>query len=228
MDLRSIVALVDDEQDGIAACAERGAISHNYNELSDHTFSKDYGKKCRLKSPKKSNGKILTMEMERLTRQEYGFIIAIASGLRSEDPHTQVGAALFERESGRLISSGYNGLSAGTNWVSEFNENRGLKADLIIHAEQNLNFRDPKVEKTLFLTMDPCGSCASLISSPLSNVKEVYSLKEYESDKEKKYQKIFDFYNIKFRRATAKELKNIYAYMNRASVNIDSILSNLT
>jgi len=45
MELRNIVDLIDDEHDGIAACVERGAISHDYDELSDYTFSEDYGKR---------------------------------------------------------------------------------------------------------------------------------------------------------------------------------------
>ena len=45
MELRNIVDLIDDEHDGIAACVERGAISDNHNNLTNYTFSEDYGKR---------------------------------------------------------------------------------------------------------------------------------------------------------------------------------------
>jgi len=48
----------------------------------------------------------------RLTKAEYGCYLALSARSRSEDPHTQVGVALFDEE-WRTVSTGFNGFGPG-------------------------------------------------------------------------------------------------------------------
>lgn len=162
--------------------------------------------------------------LKRLSFEEYGFLKALASSGRSEDSHTQVGGAVFRADNKRFLSSGYNGLASGMDWPIEFDTNRDLKGELIIHCEQNLKLQTPDIDKIVFLTMTPCFSCSKLLSSPLARVREVYSLKEYKRDKEKKYQKVFDFYNIKYKLATKQQIKNIAAHMEKSLQDLKNLL----
>jgi len=156
---------------------------------------------------------------KRLTFIEYGLIMAKATSARSEDPTTKVGAALFDIKTKRIISTGYNGITSGREWPKEFNEDRDLKGEMVIHAEQNaLLGHDPNIEKVLFMTMSPCFSCAKLIVSPLCNVKEVYYIEEYKREKEFKFRKVFGFYEIQYREASPVELNNITNYVKNIKI----------
>jgi len=161
---------------------------------------------------------------KRLSFEEYGFLKALAASGRSEDPHTQVGGAVFRADNKRFLSSGYNGLASGMDWPIEFDTDRDLKGELIIHCEQNLKLQTPDIDKIVFLTMAPCFSCSKFLSSPLARVREVYSLKEYGRDKEKKYQKVFDFYNIKYKLATKQQIKNIAVHMEKSLADLTNLL----
>ncbi len=48
----------------------------------------------------------------RLSKPEYGCYLALSARSRSEDPHTQVGVALFDEE-WRTVSTGFNGFGPG-------------------------------------------------------------------------------------------------------------------
>lgn len=156
--------------------------------------------------------------MNRLTKIEYGCLLALAASCRSEDPTTQVGCALFNAETHRVISTAYNGLASGMNWPEEFNKDRNLKGELVLHAENNLfNVENiPSCKKIVYLTISPCFACSKIIAS--NNVEAVYYINEYARDTEKKFKQVFDFYGIKHRILTEKEKGNIFNWMIHVKV----------
>ena len=55
----------------------------------------------------------------------------------SKDPSTKVGAVLANSENRRVISVGFNGFPAGVEDLEERLENREIKYEMVVHAEQN-------------------------------------------------------------------------------------------
>ena len=97
------------------------------------------------------------------------------------------------------------------SWFLE--ENRQEKSDLIIHAENNIfNFIHDK-PYAIGLTISPCFPCSKMIAS--HNVQEVYYIKEYERDKEKKFKQVFDFYGIKYTQLNKQSIANILEFMEQ-------------
>lgn len=132
--------------------------------------------------------------MKRLTRTEYGLVMAYAASRRSEDPNTRVGCVI-EDAAGRLIAHGYNGFKAGFDYQSS-----GLpweeKNDLAIHAEDNaLSLITRNDNPTIaYVTHSPCGGCARLLAG--YGIKKVYYLHEY--PKCDKYKKVFEHYGVEY------------------------------
>ena len=112
----------------------------------------------------------------------------------SEDPYRKVGAVVLNKD-GRVLSTGYNGLTQGKNVLKNFWLNRDKRRQYMIHAEVNAlscvtRYDNPYL---IYVTLLPCGYCANLIAS--YNIKEVYYTDHYDFDETAK--NIFKFYNIK-------------------------------
>jgi dCMP deaminase len=104
-----------------------------------------------------------------LSWDEYFLSLAVVTSLRSKDPSTKTGA-LFVDSSNRIISTGYNGFPAGTDYPEEFWTNRELKYNHVIHAEMNALIGALKNGKSLegstcYVTWTPCKDCAKHLAA---------------------------------------------------------------
>jgi dCMP deaminase len=114
---------------------------------------------------------------------EYFMGIAMLSGMRSKDPHTQVGACIVS-EDNKILSMGYNGFPKGCS-DDEFPWNRDgdpleNKYFYTTHSELNaiLNYRGGSLEGSkLYVSLFPCNECAKAIIQ--SGIREVI----YDDDK---------------------------------------------
>lgn len=93
------------------------------------------------------------------------YLASVVAGW-SKDPSKQVGAVIIPDDF-RSVSWGYNGLPAGIHDSPDVLEDKGLKNDLVIHAELNaiLNARGDVSGRTMFVTAPPCVECAKAIVS---------------------------------------------------------------
>ena len=100
---------------------------------------------------------------------EYFMGVALLSGMRSNDPNTQVGACIVSKEN-KILSMGYNGLPIGCSdddfpWEREGDE-LNTKYLYTTHSELNaiLNYRGGSLDgATLYVTLFPCNECAKAI-----------------------------------------------------------------
>ena len=100
---------------------------------------------------------------------EYFMSVAYLAGMRSKDPHTQVGACIVSSDN-KILSMGYNGLPIGCS-DDEFPwEREGEKLDTkylyTVHSELNaiLNYRGGSLEGAkLYVSLFPCNECAKAI-----------------------------------------------------------------
>ena len=114
---------------------------------------------------------------------EYFMGVSILSGMRSKDPHTQVGACIVSRDH-KILSMGYNGFPSGCGdedfpWSRE-GDPLDNKYFYVTHSELNaiLNYRGGSLEDTiLYVSLFPCNECAKAIIQ--SGIREIV----YESDK---------------------------------------------
>ena len=114
---------------------------------------------------------------------EYFMGVAQLSGMRSKDPHTQVGACIVSRDN-KILSMGYNGFPCGCSddvfpWERE-GEELDTKYPFVTHSELNaiLNYRGGSLEGTkLYVSLFPCNECAKAIIQ--AGIKTVV----YDSDK---------------------------------------------
>lgn len=114
---------------------------------------------------------------------EYFMGIAQLSGMRSKDPHTQVGACIVSG-SHKILSMGYNGFPIGCSddafpWEREGDE-LSTKYPYVTHGEMNaiLNYRGGSLEETiLYVSLFPCNECAKAIIQ--AGIKKIV----YDSDK---------------------------------------------
>ncbi len=114
---------------------------------------------------------------------EYFMGISKLSGLRSKDPHTQVGACIVSQDN-KILSMGYNGFPMGCSddifpWAREGNE-LDTKYPFVTHSELNaiLNYRGGSLEGTkLYVSLFPCNECAKAIIQ--AGIKTIV----YDSDK---------------------------------------------
>ncbi|CAK0748059.1 hypothetical protein CCP1ISM_20002 [Azospirillaceae bacterium] len=118
--------------------------------------------------------------------------------MRSKDPNTKVGAAVYDNSTGS-IHLGYNGFNKGVpDYVSIWN-NRDLsihpnKYDRVVHGESNSLEKALKASfnpehSVLFITNWPCRVCTKIHIVP-SGIKMMYYLDEYPPDEESKEQLI--------------------------------------
>ena len=114
---------------------------------------------------------------------EYFMGVAKLSGMRSKDPHTQVGACIVSN-SHKILSVGYNGFPIGCYddafpWEREGDELL-TKYPYVTHGEMNaiLNYRGGSLEGTiLYVSLFPCNECAKAIIQ--AGIKKIV----YDSDK---------------------------------------------
>ncbi len=79
----------------------------------------------------------------------------------SKDPSSQVGAVITDGN--RIVSLGYNGFAAGVEDRSERLDDRAVKLNLTIHAEENAMIfaKRDLTGCTVYVTHPPCPRCAS-------------------------------------------------------------------
>ncbi len=100
---------------------------------------------------------------------EYFMSVAYLAGLRSKDPHTQVGACIVSSDN-KILSMGYNGLPIGCSddefpWERD-GEELNTKYLYTVHSELNaiLNYRGGSLEGAkLYVSLFPCNECAKAI-----------------------------------------------------------------
>lgn len=100
---------------------------------------------------------------------EYFMGISKLSGMRSKDPHTQVGACIVS-EDNKILSMGYNGFPIGCS-DEEFPWDREgdmihSKYAYVTHSELNaiLNYRGGSLAGAkLYVSLFPCNECAKAI-----------------------------------------------------------------
>lgn len=87
--------------------------------------------------------------------------VAIACSKRSEDLYKKVGCCILNKE-GRILSTGYNGLTPKFKTSSVFWKNREKRRKFIIHAELNALSRISRDDNPFILasTLMPCSNCA--------------------------------------------------------------------
>ncbi len=115
---------------------------------------------------------------------EYFMGVAKLAGLRSKDPHTQVGSCIVG-DNRKILSIGYNGLPKGCSddefpWEGIGETELDTKYPFVTHSELNaiLNFRGGSLEgTTLYVSLFPCNECAKAIIQ--AGIKKII----YESDK---------------------------------------------
>ena len=95
--------------------------------------------------------------------------ISKLAGMRSKDPHTQVGACIVS-EDNKILSMGYNGFPRGCSddefpWDRE-GDMLHSKYAYVTHSELNaiLNFRGGSLSGAkLYVSLFPCNECAKAI-----------------------------------------------------------------
>lgn len=147
------------------------------------------------------------VDNNRLTKDEYGCLLAHAASLRSEDPHTKVGCCIQDIN-GRVLSTAYNGLISKIPFPSilEHEDYRVIKRKLVIHAEINaLSFVNKGEAYTAYITINPCAPCAASLAA--NGIKQVVYIKDYVAAQE--YKNIFSFYGISYRKLDQHEILKI-------------------
>ena len=102
--------------------------------------------------------------VDKWDRRFMGLAAHIASW--SKDPSTQVGAVLVDPRNRRIVATGFNGFPAGVEDRADRLENRAVKYEMVVHAEQNtLMFAGTQAQGcTIYVTpLPPCARCAALL-----------------------------------------------------------------
>lgn len=109
-------------------------------------------------------GNVWTLEQTINKKWDIYFLVeALLISTRSKDPSTQVGAIIVKPDK-RIVSKGYNGLPSEMEDDYIHYNNRELKYDTIIHAEENaLIFAKQDLDDCILYTWPflPCSRCAS-------------------------------------------------------------------
>ena len=125
---------------------------------------------------------------EDITSKEAEYMLsAMLWSKRSEDPSTQVGVAIVDKE-GNIISGGCNNPS--DKWEGDFPFKTDVpeeynKYSYILHAEMNgiFNYTGPVKDfkdATMYVTLFPCANCAKLIVA--AKIKKVVYLHDTRKD----------------------------------------------
>lgn len=154
--------------------------------------------------------------MNRLSKEEYGCYLALTARSRSEDPHTQVGAVLFD-DDWRVVSTGFNGFAPGKVADESIFQDRDKKSCLINHAEINAILYASRKAKYACMVYSPCIHCAKTIAG--SEIKKIWFLKQFTkhgSDcPDTKYKEIFSFNGIEYEELTKYSLEKILRWQNK-------------
>lgn len=117
---------------------------------------------------------------ERLDWDSYFMSLALLISNRSPSTRLKVGSVIVKDK--RVISSGYNGFTAGAPHVSIMRDGHEINT---IHSEQN-SISDtakrgiPIENSTIYITHFPCINCSKLIMS--SGIKKIIYLDDYKND----------------------------------------------
>ncbi len=140
---------------------------------------------------------------------EYFMGVSKLAGMRSKDPHTQVGACIVS-DNHKILSIGYNGLPTGCSdedfpWERE-GDMLSTKYAYVTHSELNaiLNFRGGSLEgTTLYVSLFPCNECAkAIIQAGIKTV--VYDSDKYDGTPSNiASKKMFDAAGVKYRKYDA-------------------------
>lgn len=115
---------------------------------------------------------------------EYFMGVSMLSGMRSKDPHTQVGACIVSSDN-KMLSMGYNGFPTGCSddtfpWEKEGDGNE-TKYPFVTHSELNaiLNYRGGSLEGAkIYVSLFPCNECAkAIIQSGIKTI--IYDIDKY-------------------------------------------------
>jgi len=119
-------------------------------------------------------------------------VLYVWAELRSKDPNTKVGAAIYDSSTGAL-HMGYNGFNHGVPDEKEAWDNRDLevahnKYTKIVHAEANAMMKALQAgfkpeHSTMFCTHWPCHRCLKDFIIP-SKIKTIKYLQNYPPDAE--------------------------------------------
>jgi len=105
--------------------------------------------------------------------------VAHITSLLSRDPSTQVGAVITSKNN-KQCSLGYNGPPSGFDDSKEDWDDRSIKMEMVIHAEENalLNCPFDKQGCKIYVTHKPCHRC--LIRIYQAGIREVYWRTDYD------------------------------------------------
>lgn len=96
----------------------------------------------------------------------------------AKDPSTKVGSIIVDKDR-RIISTGYNGFPSKIEDTEELYNNRDMKYNMILHAEENaiLFSKQDLTDCTIYTyPLPPCSRCASkIIQSGITEVVSVFS-----------------------------------------------------
>lgn len=160
----------------------------------------------------------------RLSKSEYGCYLALSARSRSEDPHTQVGAVLFDEE-WRTVSTGFNGF--GPSFLPNENifKDREMKSCLINHAEINAILYASRQPHYACMVYSPCIHCAKTIAA--SKIKSVFFIKQYlkgvDQQPDLKYEEIFKFYGINSIQLNNKSIEKILYWIKKDQDFLESL-----
>ncbi len=128
--------------------------------------------------------------------QSVMIICMLWAQMRSKDPNTKVGAAVYDNSTGS-IHLGYNGFNKGVPdyisvWKNRDQSSHPNKYDRVVHGESNALEKALKASynpnnSILFVTHWPCRVCTKNHIVP-SGIKKMYYLDEYPPDEESKEQ----------------------------------------
>lgn len=109
-----------------------------------------------------------------LSWEEYFMTLAIVASLKSKDPSTQVGAVIIDKQTRKVISSGYNGFPRNLD-DNQIPQERPEKYHYVVHAELNaiLHALRDLTECSLYVTVFPCSECMKAIVQ--TGIKKVHS-----------------------------------------------------
>ena len=150
-----------------------------------------------------------------LSWDEYFMGVAMLSGMRSKDPHSQVGACIVS-EDNKILSMGYNGFPKGCSddefpWGRE-GDPLDTKYLYVTHSELNaiLNYRGGSLEGAkLYVSLFPCNECAKAIIQ--SGIKELIYLSDKYHDTHASIasRRMFNMTGVKYRayQPTGREIK---------------------
>ena len=150
---------------------------------------------------------------------DYFMAIALLSGKRSKDPHTQVGACIVDEDK-KIIGIGYNGFPKGVSdeifpWAREgpFLE---TKYPYVCHAELNAilnSFGRNLKGAIMYVQLFPCNECCKAIIQ--TGIKKfIYLSNKYEgTDQIIASKRMFDSAGVKYEKLIPKD-SNIFIDLN--------------